>query len=132
MNRIAFSATALILLSLSGCTTYIINLPKAPEVHEHKCYSAEDAQFHYHSTPPVVMAGIVPSPQAKSEKMSGCAAVKFQIDAKGKANNITVIREYPEGYGYGQAVSDAVRRSTYSVPQDPDDWYFVNSDNVLK
>ncbi len=117
---------------LNGCT--IVNMPvmaPRPSVSAeaaHKCYSPDDATAGYHTAREEVRAGAVMPPAAKSEIIAGCAAVKFQIRDDGKAYNITILREVPAGYGFGNAVSDQVRRSTYKVPTDNKNvWFFVNT-----
>src|SRR5262245_42473208 len=70
------------------------------------CYSADDVQGHYLTAVPVMRAGMIDPPEAKATHTPGCGAVKFQVAADGKPFNVTVIREYPDGYGFGDAVAD--------------------------
>jgi hypothetical protein len=88
------------------------------------CWIPADAQKHY-ATPRDPNWALMAAPAiAQAQHVSGCAAVAFQITRDGKATNISVLREFPPGYGYGTAVSDEVRRSTFAPPTSEQDWYY--------
>jgi hypothetical protein len=91
-----------------------------------QCVSPEDKQTTYFTAQSVVSAGMVAPPHASAEHRSGCAAVKFQLTPDGKATNVAILREYPQGYGYGQALAESIQRSTYKPPIGVNDWFFVN------
>ncbi len=118
----------LLMSALSGCTTnnlVVMAPPRAATmVTTISCWVPADKEQHYQAAHETTPLGVVSSAAAKAASLSGCAAVAFQLTHDGKARNITVLREFPIGYGYGTAVSEVIRQATFTPPTSEDTWYY--------
>jgi hypothetical protein len=123
------SAGCALAISLSGCTTnnYIGAAPRVVLNTGPSCWLPTDRDQHYlESRSTIPIHPIAPS-LAATNHLSGCAAVIFHLTPDGKARDIQLLREYPVGYGYGNAISDAVLKATFNPvasPISPDGWYY--------
>ncbi len=118
----------LLVVALSGCTTnsvIVVAPPVRPMVTGPSCWLPVDKDQHYLPPKQTAVSLPVASERAKVDHVSGCAAVIFQLTRDGKAEHITVLREFPADYGYAQAVSDSVRRSTFTPPVPEGAWYYL-------
>ncbi len=57
-------------------------------------------------------------PRAMAEHVSGCAGVRFRLDADGRPRDIVVMAEYPVGYGFGQTASSAIEGARWPAKDD--------------
>ncbi len=79
----------------------------------------------FEKLPPAVRGGHVPTlERANAEHVAGCAGVRFRIGADGRARDITVMADYPVGYGFGQAGADAIA-DTQWAPMDDLSWRYL-------
>lgn len=54
-----------------------------------------------------------PPERARVERISGCAGIAYRIGARGKAEAVQVVTEYPLGIGFGEAARKTVEGSTW-------------------
>jgi hypothetical protein len=121
----ALAAGPVLALALSGCTrnTVVFLVPQVNPA-PISCWTPADAQKHYLVPREMTPVQPVASAIAQAQHVSGCAAAVFQLTRDGKATNISILREFPPSYGYGEAVSDAIRKSTFASPASGQDWYY--------
>lgn len=113
-------------LALAGCTTnnVVMVVPQPAPTAQITCWVPEDAAKHYLVAHETAGINAVASLVARDKHVGGCAAVVFQLTRDGKATNISVLREFPPDYGYGEAVSKAIRESRFAPPTSTNDWYY--------
>jgi outer membrane biosynthesis protein TonB len=62
--------------------------------------------------------------KALDAHMDGCASVKYKIDAGGHATNIKVLKEEPQGYGFGQTAVTQLKHTKFEKPAKANKWYW--------
>jgi TonB family protein len=112
-------------LAVAGCTTntVVMVVPQANRPMM-TCWIPDDAAKHYLIPHDTARVDAVAPEAARQKHVAGCAAVTFQLNREGKATNVSVLREFPPGYGYGEAVSEAIRKSRFAPPASKDDLYY--------
>jgi|GEM_PF-6978452 hypothetical protein len=69
--------------------------------------------------PHVVSSASVPMPpRAMAEHVNGCAGVRFRLAPDGSPTDITVMAEYPAGFGFGATASAAIAASRWPAKDD--------------
>jgi hypothetical protein len=63
-------------------------------------------------------------PRVLAEHVSGCAGVRFRIGPDGVARDITVMADYPLGYGFGETARQAIAGSVWA-PRDDLAWHYI-------
>ena len=75
--------------------------------------------------PPPVVPGHLPKlARADAEQVTGCAGVRFRVGPDGAPRDITVMADYPVGYGFGDAGAQAIAGTRWS-PMDDLSWRYA-------
>jgi hypothetical protein len=56
--------------------------------------------------------------RAISENVAGCAGARFRIGPDGSAQDVTVMADYPAGYGFGDTIRQALTVSRWAARDD--------------
>ncbi|HTZ69543.1 MAG TPA: energy transducer TonB [Acetobacteraceae bacterium] len=67
---------------------------------------------------PLTSFPVVTPARAKIEHITGCAGVRFRIGPDGHAQDITLMAEYPLGYGFGDAALHWLSTATWPPHDD--------------
>ncbi|MBV9784252.1 MAG: energy transducer TonB [Acidisphaera sp.] len=62
--------------------------------------------------------------RALAEHVSGCAGVRFRIASDGSPHDITVMAEYPAGYGFGDTARAVIAAARWP-PKDDEAWRYL-------
>ncbi len=74
--------------------------------------------------PPIANAAVPVPPRAQAEHVAGCAGLRFRIGQDGIATDVTLVAEYPLGYGFGEAGLHKLRILRWS-PRDDLAWHYL-------
>jgi hypothetical protein len=79
--------------------------PRAPRpvVQSSPCSAPRGAGPFEHLQRPISDPAVPIPPRALAEHVRGCAGFKFRIGPSGVPQDITLMAEYPVGYGFGDA-----------------------------
>jgi hypothetical protein len=73
----------------------------------------------FERTPRPVHTQTIPlPPRVLAEHVSGCAGVRFRIGPDGLAHDMTVMADYPPGYGFGETARQAIAASVWAQRDD--------------
>ena len=64
--------------------------------------------------------------RALAEHVSGCGGVRFRIGPYGEPEDVTVMAEYPLGYGFGETVRQMIVTSRWA-PRDDLSWHYLDA-----
>ncbi len=73
---------------------------------------------------PVSSAPVPMPPRALAEHVNGCAGVRFRLAPDGSPTDMTVMAEYPAGYGFGDTASAAITATRWPA-KDDQAWRYV-------
>lgn len=77
--------------------------PAPPPIPQSRCNAPPSVGPTKHLPQPVDFTQLYAPPLAAQAHVSGCGGVKFRIGPDGAATDITVVVEYPLGYGFADA-----------------------------
>lgn len=98
--------------------------PRRTTVIPSPCQSPPGTGPYEHLSKPMQAASVPMPPRALAEHVRGCAGIRFRIGPDGVPQDITVVADYPAGYGFGEAASDAVSRTRWA-PKDDMAWRYL-------
>ncbi len=64
--------------------------------------------------------------RALAEHVSGCGGVRFRIGPNGEPEDVSVMAEYPLGYGFGETVRAMIVTSRWA-PRDDLSWHYLDA-----
>jgi outer membrane biosynthesis protein TonB len=133
MAKAAFACLAITLILLSGCANKapkdeIVTLDKTTA---QPCYlpDAEKGKYASPKMTPDAMVKIYSAGRARN--INGCAGVAFQIDNKGKTTNVRIVKEAPQGSGFGDDLANAVRLAVFDKPKEAGKTYYVSTSHIM-
>lgn len=124
MKKILLASVSLILLA--SCAH------RGDEVYK-ACTLTKQEQTSYADNTPIAIAAPTFAgmdtrlQKARDAHVSGCASVGFQIDGNGNPYNITVVKEAPKGYGFGDEAVFQIQNTKYTPPTKANELYFVGN-----
>jgi hypothetical protein len=73
---------------------------------------------------PIHTTSIPLSPRSLAEHIAGCAGVRFRIGPDGLAHDITVMADYPLGYGFGETARQTIEAAVWATRDDLA-WHYI-------
>ena len=88
------------------------------------CAAPSSGGPYEHLSNPIYNPPLTLPDRALAEHVAGCAGVRFRLGADGVPQELTLMTEYPLGYGFGQRAMDKVSAMRWA-PRDDLSWRFL-------
>ena len=106
-----------------GGTPYAVPVHRPVPQHS-PCNAPASGGPYEHLSNPVYNPVMTLPEKATAEHVNGCAGVRFRLGPDGVPQDITLVTEYPLGYGFGQYALGKISAMRWA-PRDDLSWRFL-------